>query len=174
MGWLYSTQWRSKKQLVDYLSDQHRFGEHQTHLKSSVVGNNHWYLARYEKTGEIWIGLDTMRSGREDGWGYKDMTASCGPVEVNCPLSFLKAASEPEPDSFDARWRKRVEAYHQGRREKAKRVYESGMIVTFGEHDYRLEEKVAPRRGWVVSRLPDNSLFRMNARQLGQAEIKEA
>ena len=83
MGWCYSTQWRSKEMMVKYLSDQSRFGENLIHLKSSVVGNNHWYLAKVKSTGKIWIGLDMMQSGREDGWGYKDLTASCGPVALN-------------------------------------------------------------------------------------------
>lgn len=174
MGWSYSTQWRSKKQLVEYLTDSYRFGENQELLKSSVVGNNHWYLAKQKTTGEIWIGLDMMQSGREDGWGYKDLTASCGPVEVNCPISFLKEASEPDPDSYDAQWRKRVVAYHKSKRQKAKRSYEAGMVVQYDGTDYRLDRPAGSRRGWYVNRQPDGMLFRMNARQLGQAEIRRA
>ncbi|HCC82261.1 MULTISPECIES: hypothetical protein [unclassified Methylophaga] len=174
MGWSYSTQWRSKKQLVEYLTDSYRFGENQELLKSSVVGNNHWYLAKLKTTGEIWIGLDMMQSGREDGWGYKDLTASCGPVVVNCPLSFLKAASTPEPDSFDAKWRERVIAYHESKKLKAKRNLEPGVVVEYGGNEYALEEPAGPRMGWYVNRLPDKRRFRMSARQLGQAEIRGA
>lgn len=163
-----------KKKLVEYLTDPYRFGENQEHLKSSVVGNNHWYLAKLKTTGEIWIGLDMMQSGREDGWGYKDLTASCGPVVVNCPLSFLKEASEPQPDSFDAKWRERVVAYHENKRQKAKRNYEAGLVVHNGDYDYRLDRPAGNRRGWYVHRQPDGTLFRMNARQLGQSEIRGA
>lgn len=174
MGWCFSTEWRSKQQLVQYLSDATRVGEAHELLKSSVVGNNHWYLAKVRATGEIWIGLDAMQSGREDGWGYKSMSASVGPVEVNCPISFLKEASEPEPDSWDAQWRKRVVAYHENKPQKAKRNYEAGLVVHYGGTDYRLDRPAGNRRGWYVHRQPDGTLFRMNTRQLGQSEIRGA
>ena len=48
------------------------------------------------------------------------------------------------------------------------------MIVRYDGIDYRLEEPVGPRRGWMVRRSSDERLFRMNARQLGQAEIRGA
>lgn len=174
MGWSYSTQWRSRKELVSYLSDPDRFAENHIHLKSSVVGNNHWYLAKAKKTGEIWIGLDMMRSGREDGWGYKDLTASCGPVELNCPISFLKAASEPSPEGYDGPWRERVIAFHESKKRKAKRNLQQGVVVQYGGYEYALEQPAGPRRGWFVNRLSDNRRFRMNAKQLGQAEIRGA
>ena len=174
MGWCYSTQWRSREQLVSYLSDPSRFADSQIHLKSSVVGNNHWYLAKDKKSGEIWIGLDAMRSGREDGWGYKSMDATCGPVEVNCPISFLKAASEPRPGGFEKPWRERVIAYHESKKRKAKRKLEPGVVVQYGGTDYALQESAGPRRGWYVNRISDNRQFRMNAKQLGQAEIRGA
>lgn len=89
MGWLYSPQWSTRQRMIEHLSSPDRYAEGYVHIKSSVVGNNHWYLLHITATNQTIIGLDTFKYGGHDGYGYKDMTASMGPVEVNCPLSFL-------------------------------------------------------------------------------------
>lgn len=173
MGWCSSTEWYSKQQLVKYLSHPSRFGDNTEHIKSSVVGNNHWYIAKQISSGEVWIGLDLMASHGDDGWAYKDLTASCGPVEVNCPITFLKMASAPVPGSYDEAWRKRVLAYHERKRERRKRNYVKGMIVHYGGSNYQLVMPAGSRRGWIVNRCSDNLEFRMNALQLSRSEIRE-
>jgi hypothetical protein len=46
-------------------------------------------------------------------WGYKDIDESMGPVEVNCPLSFLDGLSPAT--GFATKWRERVKKYHASR-----------------------------------------------------------
>lgn len=171
MGWLYSPQWSTRQRMIEHLSSPDRYAEGYVHIKSSVVGNNHWYLLHITATNQTIIGLDTFKYGGHDGYGYKDMTASMGPVEVNCPLSFLDKASDPDPNGYESAWRERVRNYHDAKRQKAKRKYESGMVLNYGGINYKLDVKAGPRRGWMVSRLPDGQMFRMSATQLGQAKI---
>lgn len=176
MGWLFSPDWSTKQKMVEYLSDHSRFSEGYVHLKSSVVGNNHWYLLHVEAENKIIIGLDVIRSGGRDGYGYKSMTASMGPVEVDCPLTFLDKASDPDPKGFEPAWRERVIKYHEARnaKRKKKQSLEKEMVVTYDGVDYRLDYKAGPRRGWFVTRISDGQPFVMKAYQLGQAKIRGA
>jgi len=164
MGWLfaYSTGYK-KKNLVEDLRKPSRFGENTQLLQSCVKGNNHWYLA---KTGDqIWIGLDLMQGGgRCQGWGYKDMDETCGPCQMDCPITYLDKASEPT--GYAIEWRRNVRALHAKRKVSAKPV--SGMVVTYGGQTYTLVEPYRPRKGWLVTNALGDRC-RMNAKQLARA-----
>jgi hypothetical protein len=170
MGWLFTYDKRTRAALVEYLRRPERYGENQELLRSSVVGNNHWYLCRDRRDGKVWIGLDKMAGGGHQsmGWGYKDMSEDMGPVEVNCPLSFLNEAS-PVTEGWAAEWRERVRAYHARRKERPKPA--PGSVVRYGDHDYKLLSPAGPRRGWYVERLSDTGQFRMRAKQLAHSQF---
>lgn len=164
MGWMFrcSTSF-GRKQLIEYLRRPERFGESKL-LQSCAIGNNHWYLAQ---TGDkVWIGLDLMHGGgREMGWGYKDLDESCGPCEVNCPISYLSKASEPV--GYAAEWREKVRKYHAAK----KAAPQSGDVVQSGQYKYRLIEPYAPRRGWRVFCIDDGYTYRMPAKQLSRSQL---
>jgi hypothetical protein len=170
MGWTYSQSWRSKEELVRYLKSPDRNGEHYQMIASTVRGNHHWYVARYQKDGQdiTFIGLDLMQSGREDGWGYKPMDESVGPYYYDCPLKFLDMVSEPVGNA--AEWRAKVREQHRKKAEKPKLI--AGMIVSFGGYSYRLNHPYAPRKGWAVTRINDGQPFRMPAAYLNRAEVQ--
>lgn len=171
MGWTFSSRWSNRKELLVYLRSGLRIGEGYELLKSSAVGNNHWYLCRRKSDGRVFIGLDLMKGGRSEGWGYKDLDETCGPNEVNCPMAYLDQAGPAEGYAVD--WRERVREYHR-KHSVAKAVkLEPGKVVTYGGVDYRLDRSVG-RRGWYVSRVPDEQQFRMNARQVAAAIRAEA
>jgi hypothetical protein len=110
MGWLYSYNIRSKKEMVAYLRRPERFGQDHELLRATTVGNHHWYLCRNRLTGLVYIGLDKMTGGIKDGWGYKDMDESVGPCEVDCPLSYLAQASQAT--GYAIEWRFNVQDFH--------------------------------------------------------------
>lgn len=168
MGWLFSQRWSNRAEMLAHLRRPERFGESCELLRTTAVGNNHWYLARVKATGVVWIGLDLMKGGTrsQPGWGYKDLDESVGPVEVNCPLSFLDAASEPTGYAVD--WRQHVRDFHA--KKKARPVPVAGAVVRYGGADYLLEHPWAPRKGWAVTRVSDGARMRMKAAQLAQAE----
>jgi len=111
MGWLFSPRWATRADLVQHLRRPERFGDRLQLVRACVTGSHHWYLVRELATGQHWIGLDLMQSGRADGWGYKDLDESAGPCAIDCPLAYL-AAPHAERDGFAAQWRERVRAYH--------------------------------------------------------------
>ena len=78
MGWLFSSEWRSKQDLLD---DWKR-GLEDAGYTVSMSGN--WCYA--EKDGEPidLVYVKTEKSGGE--WGYKSMSVTCGPYCYSAPL----------------------------------------------------------------------------------------
>jgi len=170
MGWLFSPRWTTRADLVRHLRRPERFGERLQLVRACVTGSHHWYLVRELATGQHWIGLDLMQSGRADGWGYKDMDESVGPNAVDCPLAYLDAP-HAEPVGFAGPWRDRVRAYHADRRAKAAPV--AGAWVSYGGRVYQLQRPAGPRRGWHVVDV-FGLAYRMKARQVSQAKPEPA
>lgn len=167
MGWTFPYTTNTRKDLLAHLRRPERYGPNQTLLKSTAIGNNHWYLCKNNASGTIWIGLDKMQGGTpcEPGWGYKDMDETMGPVEVNCPLSFLDKASAPT--GYGIEWREKVREFHA--KKNARPEPKPGMVVKFGDHEYKLNHPVGPRKGWSVTRVSDGRGFRMSANYMGRA-----
>ncbi len=47
-------------------------------------------------------------------WGWKDVDETCGPYDVNCPISYVERATEPV-NEYAKEWREKVrEAYRTG------------------------------------------------------------
>lgn len=56
---------------------------------------------------------------RDEGWAYKDIEESMGPVDVDCPLKYIEMVSGHEPmNDYSRKWRERVREYHVLRREE--------------------------------------------------------
>lgn len=165
MGWTFRCDPSfGRKQLIEDLRRPSRFSEGTQLLQACAKGNNHWYLA---KTGDkIWIGLDLMQGGgRNQGWGYKDMDESCGPNEVDCPISYLDKASEPR--GYAEAWRQRVREYHTTQAAKPKLA--EGLVLKYGQHEYKLRYRCNGRKGWAVNRLDDGVAYRLTFRQINAA-----
>ena len=176
MGWLFSYDpGFGRKQLLEDLRSPRRFGEHIKLLQSSAVGNHHWYLAKTTKPdgSEVtWIGLDLMQGGgRNQGWGYKDMSESMGPYYYDCPITYLDKASPAKGCAIE--WRAKVRSYHEAKKKRPKPV--AGLVVEYGGHQYKLlgPHWSGARKGWNVVRVSDGCGFRMGARQLAQAKVVE-
>lgn len=77
---------------------------------------------------ERWIRCDLLEWCRsDDGWGYKDMTESCGPFHYSCPLGYLELVPDDGINTgVHAEWREEVRAWHDRskdrRRSKKKAV----------------------------------------------------
>lgn len=165
MGWSFNMNRNQTKE--QFLAELDRLSDGYELLRRSVVGNNVWQLVRERETGRIFIGLCLIARGpAPHGWGYKGMDENWGPVEVNCPLSFLKEASPPEGHAVE--WRERVRAYHAAK--KARPKYVPGLRVAC---DGRKFELTAPmgRRGWRV-RESTGDVYRMSFRVLSQCAVE--
>ena len=143
MGWLY-TQGFDKSRLVADLRKQLE----KKLIKSTVVGNCFWALINSESHGVI-ILLCLLQSGRQDGWGYKDMDESMHPYYYSCPLNYLEKA----PVACQ-KWRDWVVKFHA---EKSKKL-EIGEYSVGGNWkvqsmriDKIILESVKPLRGKIYS-----------------------
>jgi len=166
MGWLFSPQWETRAALVQHLRRPERFGERLQLVRACATSSRHWYLVRELATGQHWIGLDLLKPGQGDGWGYKDLDETAGPCDVDCPLAYLDAP-HAERSGFAAQWRERVRAYHAARQAKPAPV--AGAWVSYGGQVYQLQRPADPRRGWHVVDVRGYP-YRMPARALAQAK----
>ncbi len=112
MGWLYSSNWYNKKALVNHILNDDTY--HKA-LKHRLNGNNLW--AVFENTNpecpvehRRYICLFLLGCQRNYGWGYKDISESMGPYQVDCPVSFFDLV--PDPGGFATEWRAKVRAAH--------------------------------------------------------------
>lgn len=172
MGWTYSNHWPTRAKLLEYLRAPERFAGHARLLKSSAVGNHHWYVIELQDGRRV-VCVDLMAGGgRRHGWGYKDLGEDAGPVACDCPLSLLAIAGEAAGGA--SAWRERVRDYHRRRALRPKPS--AGLVVRYGDRRYRLLEPASARRGWRVLCLDDGGTYRMKARQLSAAldELAEA
>lgn len=141
MGWLSG--WQTRGELVRHLKegtsrrfmpvDDKPYGvrragwyEHRV-LASCCVGNNMWSVHRItreyaesetapvtERKESTFIVLFLIQKFPGGVWGYKDIEESMGPCEVNCPLSYLDMAPEPDGE-YGRNWRERVRAFQAKR-----------------------------------------------------------
>ena len=165
MGWLYSLGWKTKADILAHLTRPSRFSDGYELVKSTTRGKAHYYLLRDKANGNHIIGVDLMAFDKE-GWGYKDLDESCGPNEIDCPISWL---SLPHGDygEYSRNWRAACTRRAMAKRSVPKR--EAGQLVRYGKHVYRLVSPAGPRRGWMVEHAGIE--YRMTARQVARAEL---
>jgi len=112
MGWLFSSNLRSKAELIKHLTEENVAPNMKT-IAKAVRGNVLWAVHEYlvdsgtYKAGTRWIGCYLM--GADQGWwGSKDMDESMGPCEKSCPVKFLDMV--PDPGGYATEWRAKVRA----------------------------------------------------------------
>ena len=126
MGWLYGSDWDTQSKMYQHLVDPKRFyratrlGEEPVEppiyaklLNKCMRGKVVWSV--WEIPWEIKDGrpvriihCDLINNSKEGGymtWGYKDMDETSGPVQVSCPLTFLKLADNPPESLYGNEWR---------------------------------------------------------------------
>lgn len=164
MGWTFAySKSFGKADLVAELRSPQRFSEGWELLRSSVVGNHHWYLVR-RPDGRTTIGLDLMASGgRNEGWGSKGMGEDCGPYYYDCPIGYLNQVSDTDNTNALA-WRLKVRSHHA---KKTGCKAFAGQVVSYSGDTYTLINPAGPRKGWVVE--SRGYRYRMNAKQLARA-----
>lgn len=168
MDW--SIGWKSRDELVGYLTSPSHISAGYELIKSRVVGNNIWHLVK-RPDGSTMISLDLIRAYREKGqtdWGYKGMDECYEPSEVNCPLSLLNAADAPRGE-YAANWRQNVREYHAKR--KARPAYAAGQCWCYGDVVYRLITPALSRRGWIVMAVGTGIQYRMSHHHLRNANL---
>ena len=163
MGWTFSNQ--SKASLIRELSKPNRF-DNWIIVKSTVIGNRHWFLSRHFENGEYLIGLDLLsKHGRE--YGYKTIDETMGPYYYDCPAGYL---DYPTNDAKALEWRVICKTV-QADKKKKKKAFKPGLQLTLNTGwVYTLICPAGTRKGWIVDR-SDNTRWRMPFTQLNRAVI---
>ena len=126
MGWIF-TGGASRADVIEDVTRTHTWRGNlgETHedrtIAKCIRGQNLWaVLERRVDLGEGFVVRDRLiylylLRKDDGGWGYKDIAASMGPWEVNCPLSYLELSGDPSND-YEKTWRERVRDYHEQRK----------------------------------------------------------
>lgn len=171
MGWLYSSRWLERKDLIKHLTE----GNGVKTLKHCLVGNHLWCVHEYalphrtirfvclylmkgpHNCGKGYTGSD------KDWWGYKDVDETMGPCELTCPVSYLEMCTAPE-SHYAYEWRQRV--YERGRKARSLKV---GSRWKWGDKVVEIIKRRSPSSFLVrayehdVYRCSLNALLRMEA-----------
>jgi hypothetical protein len=101
----------------------------------------------------------------------KEIEESMGPYQIDAPAKMLDMLDKlaPNPTGYAEKWRKSCREKIEQSRTTKKAKPAAGQRVIYGGIEYNLIEPAGPRRGWRVSS-PTGQVYRMNARQLGQAK----
>jgi hypothetical protein len=120
MGWSFKTIETSKKDFVAECLKNCTWSSATTEyavLKHRVVGNNLWMAVSVTCLCTGLVSKEVMLfllASHNKCWGYKDVSESMGPVEVNCPEAIIKAVG-PTNHPYAIAWRERVKAYHEAK-----------------------------------------------------------
>lgn len=117
MGWSFNCSPSAKKDFVASLTKGWSSNGVDTKwLTYSCRGNCLWGVVVQSKEGkEVGRFIALSLLARDKGcWGSKDLDESCGPYEVNCPLSYLDLVPTCN-SSYSPAWRAKVRAYHEKR-----------------------------------------------------------
>jgi hypothetical protein len=134
----------SRKQQIEELCKTWTSGEENEIVNRAIShtlrGNTLWVLHERSNinTGESekWIGCYLLAKDgpKEEGyWGYRPMDESDGPYHYTCPLSYLVAAKEINPE-----WRAHVRKYHAKFQVKLK----FGDLVELNKNSAGIEQAV--------------------------------
>lgn len=180
MGWdvFNEDEFKSKGDVVRYLTRESRWTTGTRLLNYRVVGNNLWSLLECEDAAGLHRAIHLtklMEPGDGMGWGTKSIDETAYPSEVNCPGSFLERAM-PAPPGVQVAWRDEVREHHRkvaaARRLTAQ--LQPGQRVLYGDVDYVLRAK-GDRGSWIVeSESGCGKRYRMMAKQIGEAMWKLA
>lgn len=172
MGWMFSWDKNFNKScLVDKFLQPGFFVEGVTLIDHRVVGNNFWAVVAQGKDRTIWLAM--MQPGGEDeGWGYKSMDETAGPVRVDCPLTLLRQCTNPL-NEYAAQWRSKVNDWHASKSAVKKAVVDvlPGMTLVSGEAAYIAVRPAGKRQGWVVKDTA-GKLYRMPSAQVSRSVKK--
>ena len=150
MGWTVREDWRSRESaLAEIRRDLQNDPNFKT-LQMQTSGNRLWYIAQ-TPDGNLYIGLFLVKSMGEDGWAYKCMSESAGPVYYDCPVTYLSKV--PDPGGYATNWRERVREHHTNRAKVRKRA--AGGIFRYNDRYYRLYSRASAAGAWMVTELLD-------------------
>lgn len=173
MGWLFSSCWLQRKDLIAHLVENK--GGPKV-IKHCCVGNHLWMVMEAERRPGVMIRFIVLcmmqgptrrkdyTGSDKDWWGYKDVDETAGPCATSCPESYLTMCTAPE-NTWAYEWRQRIYAKHAARRARPKIVV--GTRLQYGGHVYTVTARLG-NRGFQV-----DGCYRLRRTQADNAIILE-
>lgn len=117
MGWTYSTQWPTRKAVIDHLLEPWMDGTRAIAHAAKRFART-LYVVWEKPDGTRFIGVYLVNADKQGGptGGYKDMSESMGPTESECPVEFFDLVEDPGHDA--TAWRARCRANAEAHRTK--------------------------------------------------------
>lgn len=150
MGWTFLCG-ASRRDVIDDLTEERSTdGRVFRTLRKCFRGNTMYALHESGKPGETekWICVYLLAKNGKYGWGYKDISEEMGPVQMECPVSYLDEA-DPPPNEYAAKWREDVRKLAAQRAKIRPKV---------GQR-WRLKVGCSPREVEIVSLRPLRGTF---------------
>ena len=166
MGWteIGNVRW-TKKMVINELMGENNTAPGWEVITQRIVENNIWYVCKHPK-GHKMIGLYVLDYTEEHGWFYLSTSETCGPNQLDCPVSFIKMC-DPAKSEFAKEWRDEV--IQRANKRKAPRFH--GEIVALYGKQFRLLAKMPnPRDGWRSECTETGKIFRLSLDQLVKSE----
>ena len=132
MGWTFHNG-ASRADIIAELTDE-RITEGRVFrtLRKCLRGNTMYALHETGPAdGELrkWICVYLLQRDPGYGWGYKDIDESMGPVECDCPVSYLDQA-DPATHKYAIEWRAKIRSIASKRPKVGERwELKSGCVV---------------------------------------------
>jgi hypothetical protein len=122
MGWLFGFEWRTCAIIKDHIRKDIASDPTATLVaeRSTKYGKHFWTVVKLDRPSGVYTTVILFKldySKRDDCWGYKDISESMGPVELDCPVSLLDMCSEPVGE-YTGPWRERVRKLAAARKVK--------------------------------------------------------
>lgn len=168
MGWLYSYNWQSQKEVEEHLIVQIEQAGYKVLDKSSCWGE--FYALREHPNGQrnIFVALikGTKPSRYKCGeFGYKNMDESVHPYAYNCPERLLAKSTDQSEHAIE--WREKCRKLRKEKRLQTKvlKALKEGdkLLTSFGELIFMYRHKSTQ---FVAKRVDSGKVFRYNVKHI--------
>jgi hypothetical protein len=161
MGWSFA-HGATRRQVIDEITREQKTaagGVFRT-LKKCFRGNTMYALHESGPEGNTrkWIAVYLLQRSGGD-WGYKPIEENMGPVQMDCPVSYLDEADEPM-NQYAREWREAVRKLAAERAAKKPKV---GEMWTYGTREIEIRS-LRP----LIARFPDQCTYRIKRAGLGR------
>ena len=170
MGWMFSTQWPTRRALINDLLSPLSLGSNRKVIRHCCVGNHLWTLNQRVTEDGIerrWIVLFKLQKHGKNYpyWGYKGIHESSGPAEITCPISYIDACTEPG-SATAKNWRERVRNHHAARQLK---LQPGDCFVLFCRAFEVIQRKAGNR--YMIQELDTQAIYSISRKHLPNIQL---
>lgn len=168
MGWLYSDNWQSQKEVEEHLIVQIGQAGYKVLDKSSCWGEFYALCEHPNGQRDIFVALikGTKPTNRKCGeFGYKSMCESVHPYAYNCPERLLAKSDDQSEHAINWRAKCRELRKEKSLQTKVLKALKEGdkLFTSFGELIFMYRHKSTQ---FVAKRVDNGNVFRYNVKHI--------